>query len=221
MEEDRPRTARPTRRPSQTIQGGAFAAPRLQSLDRMRAQVEDLQQLGQILDNSPRKYSRNRTQKGPRPNRPQLRRTQSDFECSSPSAGRQGSVQRDGIVGDGTNDFIQRLRHARSDTTSRMNPGSLYRRQSMQERESMNGGGTVSHGNHEAELAGDTEFPNSQYTNGIGRPSKEGVGSRPIQMGFKKKTSVERWLGKVRRHNNKRNDMAGENGSGGAQSVFE
>lgn len=37
-------------------QGRAFAAPRQQSLDRMRAEAADLEELGQILDTSPRKY---------------------------------------------------------------------------------------------------------------------------------------------------------------------
>ncbi|KAF2199109.1 hypothetical protein GQ43DRAFT_473928 [Delitschia confertaspora ATCC 74209] len=46
------------RRPSRSVQGRAFAAPRMQSLDRMRTEAEDLQQLGEILDKSPRKSLR-------------------------------------------------------------------------------------------------------------------------------------------------------------------
>ncbi|KAF2139718.1 uncharacterized protein K452DRAFT_275197, partial [Aplosporella prunicola CBS 121167] len=45
-----------TRRPSTSVQGRAFAAPRLQSLDRKRAEVQELEQIGHILDHSPRKY---------------------------------------------------------------------------------------------------------------------------------------------------------------------
>lgn len=40
---------------SSSVQGRAFAAPRMQSLDRMRAQAEDLLRLGRALDSSPRK----------------------------------------------------------------------------------------------------------------------------------------------------------------------
>ncbi|KAK5296670.1 hypothetical protein LTR16_000291 [Cryomyces antarcticus] len=45
------------RQPSQShsVQGRAFAAPRLQSLERMRAEADDMQQLGYMLDASPRK----------------------------------------------------------------------------------------------------------------------------------------------------------------------
>ncbi|KAK5162697.1 hypothetical protein LTR04_003095 [Oleoguttula sp. CCFEE 6159] len=52
------RTAHQIRRqPSQShsVQGRAFAAPRLQSLERMRAEADDMQQLGYMLDASPRK----------------------------------------------------------------------------------------------------------------------------------------------------------------------
>ncbi|KAJ9620566.1 hypothetical protein H2203_007772 [Taxawa tesnikishii (nom. ined.)] len=44
------------RNPSR-LQGRAFAAPRQQSLDRMRAEAADLEQLGAILDSSPRKHA--------------------------------------------------------------------------------------------------------------------------------------------------------------------
>lgn len=44
------------RRPSRSVQGRAFAAPRMQSLDRMRSEAEDLRELGEILERSPRKY---------------------------------------------------------------------------------------------------------------------------------------------------------------------
>ncbi|KAF9636954.1 Arrestin-like protein [Lasiodiplodia theobromae] len=45
-----------SRRPSRSVQGRAFAAPRMQSLDRMRAEAEDLRELGHLLEHSPRKY---------------------------------------------------------------------------------------------------------------------------------------------------------------------
>ncbi len=49
--------SRVSRRPSQSIQGRAFAAPRTQSIERMRAHAEDLHELGPVLDQSPRKYA--------------------------------------------------------------------------------------------------------------------------------------------------------------------
>ncbi|OJD36332.1 arrestin-like protein [Diplodia corticola] len=45
-----------SRRPSRSVQGCAFAAPRIQSLERMRAEAEDLREIGNILERSPRKY---------------------------------------------------------------------------------------------------------------------------------------------------------------------
>ncbi|KAL1620653.1 hypothetical protein SLS54_006009 [Diplodia seriata] len=39
-----------------SVQGRAFAAPRMQSLDRMRTEAEDLREIGQLLERSPRKY---------------------------------------------------------------------------------------------------------------------------------------------------------------------
>ncbi|KAK8221716.1 hypothetical protein BKA81DRAFT_297173, partial [Phyllosticta paracitricarpa] len=47
---------RPSRRPSISVQGRAFAAPRMQSLDRMRKEMADLHEVEQILEHSPRKY---------------------------------------------------------------------------------------------------------------------------------------------------------------------
>ncbi|KAK7523849.1 hypothetical protein IWZ03DRAFT_339210, partial [Phyllosticta citriasiana] len=46
----------PSRRPSISVQGRAFAAPRMQSLDRMRKEMADLHEVEQILEHSPRKY---------------------------------------------------------------------------------------------------------------------------------------------------------------------
>ncbi|KAF2757872.1 hypothetical protein EJ05DRAFT_438960, partial [Pseudovirgaria hyperparasitica] len=54
---DDPPTSSPRlrRRPSVTVQGRAFAAPRFQSLDRMRSETEVIQHLGRDLEASPRK----------------------------------------------------------------------------------------------------------------------------------------------------------------------
>ena len=65
------------RKLSRTLQGRAFSAPRTASLERQRAHAEELRQLGQVLDNSPRKHkpffsSRNNSQR----NRPQYQHQQ-------------------------------------------------------------------------------------------------------------------------------------------------
>ena len=39
-----------------SLQGRAFAAPRQQSLDRMRSQAADMEEIGDVLERSPRKY---------------------------------------------------------------------------------------------------------------------------------------------------------------------
>ncbi|KAI9672806.1 MAG: hypothetical protein M1831_000241 [Alyxoria varia] len=46
------------RKNSRSLQGRAFSAPRRASLERQRARQEELRQLGQVLDNSPRKQNR-------------------------------------------------------------------------------------------------------------------------------------------------------------------
>lgn len=45
------------------LQGRAFAAPRQQSLDRRRADQEDVQHIGQVLERSPRKHHRSKSSK--------------------------------------------------------------------------------------------------------------------------------------------------------------
>ena len=62
------------RRPSESVQGRAFAAPRMQSLERMRAREEAIQELGQALEQSPRKYG--------------LRRANSNFDYQTPPSNR-------------------------------------------------------------------------------------------------------------------------------------
>jgi hypothetical protein len=91
--------SRLARRPSQSVQGRAFAAPRMQSLDRIRAQAEDLKELSQVLDQSPRKHG--------------LRRTNSNFDYHTPPSNRKGRILGDGEAAD----LQDRLRRVRSNGT--------------------------------------------------------------------------------------------------------
>lgn len=64
--------------PLVSIQGRAFAAPRMQSLDQMRARAQDLQEIGKVLDQSPRKHD--------------IRRAASARDYHSPSTKRRGRI---------------------------------------------------------------------------------------------------------------------------------
>jgi len=157
------------RRSSRSVQGRAFAAPRMQSLDRMRAQAEDLQGLGQVLDQSPRKFS--------------FRRTDSNFDYHTPPSNRKGKILADGDLVDLQN----RLRKARSSETlgSKMDRGN-----------SMNStrrcGSSL--GFREAEVREDIELGGLGASGET--PFKQRLErSRERQYRFTKKRSVERWKG--------------------------
>lgn len=99
------------RRPSttQSVQGRAFAAPRMQSLDRMRSQQQEILKLGEVLDSSPRKLLQ---QEVP------LRHVRSvEHSYHTPPSNRKGRVIQD-------NDAIiikRNLRHVRSSDTDSSN----------------------------------------------------------------------------------------------------
>lgn len=132
------------RRPSvaHSIQGRAFAAPRMQSLDRMRADVDDvqknLQQLTHALDTSPRKYGHIKHNVDAKPNKnptatqrkfqygagpgpangtSTIRRVQSnlDYAYHTPPSNRKGRVLGDSDLGA----FREQLRHVQSNETNR------------------------------------------------------------------------------------------------------
>ncbi|KAF2101892.1 hypothetical protein NA57DRAFT_35010 [Rhizodiscina lignyota] len=99
------------RRPSLSVQGRAFAAPRMQSMERTYAEAEDFAQLGQILDSTPRRYVPNPQQQ----QQHQMRRVASSFEYHTPPSNRKGRV-----LGDEEKDEIRRhLRHVASNETNR------------------------------------------------------------------------------------------------------
>src|SRR5690349_1413145 len=63
---------------SQSLQGRAFAARRMQSLGRMRAHARDLQKVGEIPDRRPRKHA--------------IRRVETDWDYHTPPSNRKGRV---------------------------------------------------------------------------------------------------------------------------------
>lgn len=130
-----PGSPRVSRRPSSraSVQGRAFAAPRKQSLDRMRAEAEDLYAIRQLLDCSPRKYlyspqRRNIRQASPSkssqaPTRPPhpLSRGQSPAELygyHTPPSNRKGRLLGEGADGE-VAEIRARLRRMRSNETNR------------------------------------------------------------------------------------------------------
>ncbi|KAF2634897.1 hypothetical protein P280DRAFT_412896 [Massarina eburnea CBS 473.64] len=157
------------RRSSRSVQGRAFAAPRMQSLDRMRAQAEELQEIGQVLERSPRKY--------------RLRRADSNWDYHTPPSNRKGKILGDGDVADLQN----RLRRVRSNDT-------VGSKATVQRGNSMRSGRGCSSalGFREAEVRDDMEL------GGLGMsgetPFKQRLErSRSRQYRFTKKKSVERW----------------------------
>lgn len=159
------------RKRSQSVQGRAFAAPRMQSLDRMRAQIEDLQELGEILDHSPRKYA--------------IRRMNSNWDYHTPPSNRKGRVVEDGVAAA----LQDRLRRVRSNETMGSKQHTLKRGNSSESKRAESALGF-----REAEVRDDMELA------GLGisgeAPFKQRLErSRSRQYRFVKKKSVERWKG--------------------------
>jgi hypothetical protein len=141
----------------------------MQSLDRMRAQAEELQELGKVLERSPRKYT--------------LRRVDSNWDYHTPPSNRKGKILADRDLADLQN----RLRSVRSSET--VDPqATVQRGTSMQ-----SGRGCHSSlGFREAEVRDDIEL------GGLGMsmetPFKQRLErSRSRQCRFTNKKSVERW----------------------------
>jgi hypothetical protein len=162
---------RVTRHPSQSVQGRAFAAPRMQSLDRMRARAEDIQELGQVLDQSPRKYN--------------LRRMNSNWDYHTPPSNRKGRILGDGEAAD----LKDRLRRVRSNATI-SSKTYLHRDSSIRSRY----GTTSALGFREAEVREDMEFAGLGNT-GEAQFKQRLEQNRERQYRFSKKKSMERWKG--------------------------
>jgi hypothetical protein len=100
------------------VQGRAFAAPRKQSLDRMRQEADDLQEVSKILEQSPRKYfssPRRRAiaaQHQPTPSGSDV------YKYHTPPSNRKGRVLSDDS-GEEVVNIRDRLRRMRSTETAR------------------------------------------------------------------------------------------------------
>jgi hypothetical protein len=159
------------RKRSQSVQGRAFAAPRMQSLDRMRARVEDLQELGDILDQSPRKYT--------------IRRMNSNWDYHTPPSNRKGRVVDDGVAAE----LQDKLRRVRSNETLGSKQYTLSRANSSKSKRAES---TL--GFREAEVRDDMELADLGISGEA--PFKQRLErSRSRQYRFVKQKSVERWKG--------------------------
>lgn len=160
------------RQPSQSVQGRAFAAPRMQSLKRMRARAEDIQELGHALEQSPRKYN--------------LRRAVSNWDYRTPPSNRKGR-----IVGDGeAADLKDCLRRVRSNETIGSRPSNIHRGNSSRSTRGL----SSALGFREAEVREDMELA-GLGVEGDGPFRQRLERSRGRQYRFSKKKSVERWKG--------------------------
>ncbi|KAH7402282.1 hypothetical protein DE146DRAFT_780714 [Phaeosphaeria sp. MPI-PUGE-AT-0046c] len=158
--------------PTHPVQGRAFAAPRIQSIERMRARADDIQELGVVLDHSPRKYS--------------LHRIASDWDYRTPPSNRKGRIVGDGEVAD----LRDRLRRARSNTTTSAKE-HLHRDDSTKSRR----GTTSALGFREAEIRDDIELGGMGGITGEASFKQRLEQSRERQYRFSKKRSMERWRG--------------------------
>ena len=144
----------------------------MQSLERMRAQAEEMQELGQVLDQSPRKYS--------------LRRVNSTFDYHTPPSNRKGRI----VGTEDVADLQRRLRRAQSNETLASKAGNLCYANSTRGRRAA--GSAL--GFRDAEVRDDFELGGLAL--GGEAPFKQRLEqSRERQYKFTKKKSVERWRG--------------------------
>ncbi|KAF1986831.1 hypothetical protein K402DRAFT_404138 [Aulographum hederae CBS 113979] len=128
------------RRPSNSynVPGRAFAAPRMQSLERMRQEAEEWASIARDIEASPRKYanglppalqgphghsrrpSTSQSAHGHPPSRNHSLKMMSSFEYHTPPSNRKGRV----LLDDDVNEIRRRLRHVRSNE----NNGSVISR---------------------------------------------------------------------------------------------
>lgn len=109
------------RRPSNaSVQGRAFAAPRKQSLDRVRVEAEELFELGKLLDTSPRKYHYSPRQRAIASSHRSQKGSQSDiiYGYQTPPSNRKARILSD-EMGDEVEHIRNRLRRMRSNETNR------------------------------------------------------------------------------------------------------
>jgi hypothetical protein len=140
----------------------------------MRVQAEDLQELGQILDQSPRKFS--------------LRRANSNWDYHTPPSNRKGRI----VANEDMADLQQKLglRRVQSNETIRSKATIVNRGNSLRSKR----GGCSVLGFREAEVREDMELAGLGITGEA--PFRQRLEqSRERQYRFSKKRSVEKWKG--------------------------
>lgn len=191
------------RRPSQSVQGRAFAAPRMQSMERMRTEAEEISQLGQILDATPRRYATD-----PQQPQHQVRKVGSSFEYHTPPSNRKGRVLRDEDV----HEIQRHLRHVASNETNRTAfsaskvrsnaPSRMNSRTSRRPK----GGTSSAMGFREVEVEAEQGVPAlglRQSTSGAGSYGSKAEGSRAMNFQFphlgrtrsKSRDRLREWFG--------------------------
>ncbi|ENI09325.1 hypothetical protein COCC4DRAFT_126977 [Bipolaris maydis ATCC 48331] len=160
-----------SRHASRSVQGRAFAAPRTESLKRIRDQDETIQELGRTLEQSPRKYN--------------LRRANSNFDYRT-----LPTTTHDRNLGHGKVAEIQdRLRRIRSnDVVGSKYPTTLQRIHSA----SLRQGAGSALGFRESEICDDTGLGELDSSGeGLLGARLDGVNERPYW--FSKRKSFEKW----------------------------
>jgi hypothetical protein len=112
--------AKLSRRPSSSasVQGRAFAAPRKQSLDRMRTEAEELFELGKLLDTSPRKYHYSPRRRAIASTHKAQPSQNDNYGYQTPPSNRKARILSDEL-GDEVTNIRNRLRRMRSSETNR------------------------------------------------------------------------------------------------------
>ncbi|KAF1832218.1 hypothetical protein BDW02DRAFT_604875 [Decorospora gaudefroyi] len=185
------------RNPSTSVQGRAFTAPRMQSLERMRARAEDLQNLTQALEQSPRKHANSSAGN--------LRRANSNFDYRTPPSNRKGRIVCDGEV----QDLQDRLRRVRSNETltslrpattldkshsvrSRRGAGSAFGFREAEVREDIELGGLGVSGDGLLKERLERSSEGRGYR--FGKKKKSGEGWRGVGVGWLKGGGREGWV---------------------------
>ncbi|KAF2433240.1 hypothetical protein EJ08DRAFT_96276 [Tothia fuscella] len=184
------------RKPSSTtsVQGRAFSAPRKQSLDRIRAEADELCELGKLLDTSPRRYFYSPRKRGITSRQTERSETES-VGYRTPPANRRALVLSDDLGGEVAN-IRARLRRMRSNETNKSVAPSIQQRDNEvsapRRRTSVRstGGSSTKVGFRELEVGIDAEIPAPSPSRFDALSAASGRQSQ-----FRKMKSGERWRG--------------------------
>ncbi|EUC49399.1 hypothetical protein COCMIDRAFT_84733 [Bipolaris oryzae ATCC 44560] len=160
-----------SRHASGSVQGRAFAAPRTESLKRIRDRDETLKELGRTLEQSPRKYN--------------LRRANSNFDYRTLPTNTHDSSVRHGKTAD-LQDGLRRIRS--NNVVGSKYTNTLQRMHSARSRQ----GAESALGFREAEVREDTELGESDSSGDRLLGARlDGISERPYW--FSKRKSFEKW----------------------------